>query len=162
MLDRELRRRPDWRKAYRLCLSAVPLLLAAMWWQLAQSAPIDIQDFTTWQICRQAGASLLTGVSSHLLVSTHVFLEMLHYGVWLVGIPLLTMGISGVRFKPIPAEHRSIRWKGAVFGAIALSAFAVLVLWAAFLTDYATTRYIYFIVAIAHVLAEVPLLVRAL
>jgi len=162
MLDRELQRKPDWRKAYRLCLAALPLLIAVMWCQLARSTPIDAQDFTTWQITNQAGAGLLTGISSHLLVSTHAFLEMLHYGVWLVGIPLLTMGISGGRFKPIPAARRSIRWQGAVTGALALSAFGVMILWAAFLTDYATTRDIYFLVAIAHVLAEIPFLLRAL
>ena len=41
-----------------------------------------------------------------------------------------------------------------------LSLFAVAVLWLGFSVDYATTRDIYFTVAIAHVLAEAPFLLR--
>ena len=36
----------------------------------------------------------------------------------------------------------------------------VVVLWACFLLDYGTTRYVYFVVALLHVLAEVPFLLR--
>ena len=41
-------------------------------------------------------------------------------------------------------------------------AFVVALLWLCFLADYATTRDIYFTVATAHVLAEVPFLLRTL
>jgi hypothetical protein len=36
------------------------------------------------------------------------------------------------------------------------------VLWVSFLADYTTTRNIYFTVALFHVLAEVPFLLRSL
>ncbi|MFN2414201.1 MAG: hypothetical protein ABR603_03565, partial [Pyrinomonadaceae bacterium] len=38
----------------------------------------------------------------------------------------------------------------------------VLLLWLCFLADYATTRDLYFTFAVAHVLAEVPFLMRTL
>ena len=40
--------------------------------------------------------------------------------------------------------------------------FVVVLLWFGFTTDYATTRDIYFTVAIAHVLAEAPFLLKML
>ncbi|MGH7227331.1 MAG: hypothetical protein ACRELF_29310 [Gemmataceae bacterium] len=39
---------------------------------------------------------------------------------------------------------------------------AMLVLWGCFLADYTTTRTIYFVVAMAHVYAEAPFLLRPL
>jgi len=41
-------------------------------------------------------------------------------------------------------------------------AVAMIVLWGAFLADYSTTRDIYFTVAMLHVLAEIPFLLRLL
>jgi hypothetical protein len=38
--------------------------------------------------------------------------------------------------------------------------FVVLVLWVCFGLDYGTTRHVYFTVALLHVLAEVPFLLR--
>ena len=47
--------------------------------------------------------------------------------------------------------------------AMLIVAFAMVVaLWLGFSTDYATTRDVYFTVAIAHVLAEAPFLLRML
>ena len=43
-----------------------------------------------------------------------------------------------------------------------LRVLSVVVLWAAFIVDYAVTRDIYFTLAIIHVLAEIPFLIRRL
>ena len=100
-LDREIGiRKPEWRATYRRCLALVPALVGMLWWQLADSPSLPGRDVLTEQITAHAGASLLSGVSSHLLVATHTFLEMLHYGVWLVAIPLLTLRIEVL-------EHRN-------------------------------------------------------
>ena len=113
-------------------------------------------------ITRHAGSDILQGVSSHLLVATHTFLEMLHYGVWVVVIPLI-----GLRSAPWQTRTRS-RWPGVPPPARGIATFlacglgVVLVLWLGFLADYPTTRSVYFTVALAHVLAEVPFLLRAL
>jgi hypothetical protein len=45
---------------------------------------------------------------------------------------------------------------------LAFGVFVVAILWFGFSLDYATTRDVYFTVAIAHVLAEAPFLLRTL
>jgi hypothetical protein len=160
-LDRELgRRRPQWRPAYRACLACLPIVLGILWWQLADSAPLAGQDMLTMRITRHAGADFLGGISSHLLVSTHTFLEMLHYGVWLVAMPLIAIRTAPWKFQSMPLVRRSPAWRGAIIAIIALGAVAVLALWACFLGNYAATRDVYFTLAIAHVLAEFPFLLR--
>ncbi|HYV36534.1 MAG TPA: hypothetical protein VE988_12555 [Gemmataceae bacterium] len=163
ILDRELRRsRPEWLKTYRCCLLMVPLLLGLLWWRLADAPSLPGIDAFTVRITRHAGADLLPGVSSHLLVATHTFLEMLHYSVWLVAIPLVTLGAAPWRIGTVPLARRSHKWGMAVAGVLAIGAAAVIVLWCGFLADYPVTRDIYFTVAMLHVLAEVPFLLRAM
>ena len=92
VLDRELKRsRPSWRGGYRLALLAVPCLLVLLIWSLASAPDLMGDDPITSRIARHAGSDLLAGVSSHMLVASHAFLEMLHYGVWLVAIPLASL-----------------------------------------------------------------------
>ena len=58
--------------------------------------------------------------------------------------------------------RRSAAWRWAIVGLLLLGAGVMLVLWAGFAADYGTTRQVYFTVALLHVLAEVPFLLRAL
>ena len=162
-LDRQLKRtRPQWRKTYHACLAALPVLLALMWSRLAAAPDLADADALAWRITQHAGAGLLAGVSSHLLVATHVFLETIHYGVWLVVIPLAGLRAGVFETSKIPlAAHRE-GWPRAVKAALAFGLVAVLALWLSFWADYATTRDIYFTLAVGHVLAEVPFLIRLL
>jgi hypothetical protein len=163
ILDRELgRRRQDWQRVYRCCLGLLPVLLGLLWWRLANAAPLPGDDGLTLRIARHAGAATLPGVSSHLLVATHTFLEMLHYGVWLLAIPLAGFGAAPWRVQPIALARRSLGWRRAVLTLLGLGGLLVLVLWGCFMVDYATTRDVYFTVAMLHVLAEVPFLLRVL
>ncbi len=163
ILDRELRRsRPEWRGAYHKCLACVPLLLGALWWHLADAPNLPGVDMLAWQITEHAGASILQDVSNHLLVATHTFLEMLHYSVWLVAIPLVGLQSTPWKLQTVPMARRSPAWRRLLLGMLAVGVLLVLVLWAGFLADYPTTRDVYFTVAILHVLAEVPFLLRAL
>lgn len=162
-LDRELaQHRPEWRRAYRACLAALPLLLGILWWQLYGAPSLSGNDLLTGQITRHAGAGILSGVSSHLLVSTHTFLEMLHYGVWLVAIPAIAVGVAPWKLTGVPLARKSAAWKGALAGVLVLGAMLTLVFWAGFLANYPATRDIYFTVAMLHVLAEAPFLLRLL
>ena len=89
-LDRHLARtRPEWLRAYRRSLLVLPLVLVGMCWQLSQTAPLPDSNGLFWRITQHSGAELLPQVSSHLLVSVHLFLEMLHYAVWIVALPLI-------------------------------------------------------------------------
>jgi len=163
LLDRELRRsRPQWRPTFHACLACLPLFLAVLWWRLASAPALPEQDELSQRITQHAGSAILEGVSSHLLVATHTFLEMLHYGVWIVAMPLI--GIKAVPWQlgTVPLARRSPAWKRGVGLFLAASLAVVLILWGCFLADYTTTRNVYFTVALAHVLAEVPFLLRAL
>ncbi|HYY93762.1 MAG TPA: hypothetical protein VE713_04540 [Pyrinomonadaceae bacterium] len=162
-LNRQLKRtRPRWRATYHLCLAALPVLLALMWTQLAHAPNVNDEGTLAWRITQHAGAGLLTGVSSRLLVSTHVFLETIHYGAWLVLIPLVGLGSKPWRVERIPLAAARDGWPRTVRAALIFSALVALALWVSFAADYATTRDLYFTFAMAHVLAEAPFLIRLL
>lgn len=177
VLDRELKRtRPQWRPAYHLVLALVPLILLVLWWQLAQSPNLE-GDALVERIAQHAGADIINGdsasltkgkhgvstnvVSTHLLVATHTFLEMLHYGVWVVVIPLVAY-----RARPwnlnVPLARRSPSWRQAISWTLGIGLVILVLLWGCFLANYPLTREIYFTVAMLHVLAEVPFLLRSL
>jgi hypothetical protein len=162
-LDRQLKRtRPQWRRGYHFCLMVLPLLLCVMWAGQAGAQSLPDDGALSWRITQHAGAGLLSNVPSRLLVSTHVFLETIHYGVWLVLIPLAGLGAKAWRAERMPLVARGGGLARYVKAALGLSVLAVLALWAGFAVDYATTRDVYFTFAIAHVLAEAPYLIRLL
>jgi hypothetical protein len=163
LLDRELgRSRPEWRRPFRLCLLCLPAFLGVLWWRLADAPPLDNSSVLNEEITRHAGADILQGISSHLLVATHTFLEMLHYGVWVVAMPLVGLKAAPWRLSTVPMARRSPVWRWGVAAFLMLGLVIVLALWGFFLADYPTTRTVYFTVALLHVLAEVPFLLRAL
>ena len=165
LLDRHLRRtRPAWSRAYRRCLCLLPLVLVAMIWQFSRTSPLADDNGLFWRITQHSGADVLPHVSSHMLVSVHLFLEMLHYGVWIVALPLIgslaTRRVWDVKAVPIARHPRGFP---RMVAGVLIAGFVVAgVLWFGFSIDYATTRDIYFTVAIAHVLAEAPFLLRML
>lgn len=160
-LDRHLRRtRPEWLQTYRRCLLLLPLLLAGLVWQLSRTTSLAEDNGLFWRITQHAGAELLPNVSSHLLVSTHLFLEMLHYAVWILALPLI--GASGAvwKVKAIPVAAHSRGFPKLIGAFMIFGLCVVAALWFGFSVDYSVTRDIYFTVAIAHVLAEAPFLLR--
>jgi hypothetical protein len=62
----------------------------------------------------------------------------------------------------VPMARRSALGRYAIIALLLIGLAVMLVLWAFFLANYSTTRYVYFTVALLHVLAEVPFLLRAL
>jgi hypothetical protein len=162
-LDRHLRRtRPEWLSAYRRCLALLPLLLVAICFALAGAPVLADDNGLAWRITQHSGAQIFPNVSSHLLVSLHVFLEMLHYGVWLFALPLIGASNRIYELKAIPLFRHPRGFPRLVLLLLILGLFMTVVLWVGFVVDYSVTRDIYFAVAIAHVLAEVPLLLRSL
>jgi hypothetical protein len=160
-LDRHLRRtKPEWLRTYRRCLLFLPVVIGGMLWQLSRTSSLADDNGLFWRITQHAGAQLLPGVSSHMLVSTHVFLEMLHYGVWLVALPVI--GASGAvwNLKTIPLARRRGGFPKLIALILIGALFVVGLLWLGFSANYTATRDIYFAVAMAHVLAEAPFLLR--
>jgi hypothetical protein len=164
-LDREIaRRRPAWQRAYRRCLLALPAALALLWWRLADAPPLAGSDLVSMMlattITQHAGSDVVTGVSSHALVSTHTFLEMIHYGVWIVAIPVVAMGAKPWDLADTPIARKSAAWKWGVAALGVIGLVIVVVLWGGFLVNYPLTRDLYFTIAIGHILAEVSFLLR--
>ncbi len=162
-LDRQIRRtRPEWLKAYHWCLASVPLFLVLLWFSLAGKPDLSQESNLFWRISQHAGSQIVPGISSHLLVATHVFLESIHYFVWILLIPLVDQKAIPWRLNTIPAFTNKAGFPRLVVLGILLSGVAVLGLWFGFAIDYTTTRDIYFALAISHVLAEFPFLIKML
>lgn len=166
VLDREiLKSRPEISSGYRLCLMVVPMLVGAIWWFGPQS--LDTQLFAIpveleRQIAQHSGASLLAFLKPGKLIATHAFLELLHYGVWIVAVPAVSGRLFRENFRGIPLMRRSENARRTIVVLLGVGAVIALVLWVGFAVDYSTTRDLYFTVATLHVLAEVPFLLRLL
>lgn len=153
-LDRQLKRtRPEWVATYRRCLLLLPVILGVMIWSLSQTAPLSDDNGLFWRITQHSGAQLLPQVSSHMLVSVHLFLEMLHYAVWIVALPLLSRKFWNVAKVKTGSPRTVLLGVGLV---------GVAILWVGFAADYSQMRDLYFTIAIAHVLAEAPFLLKTL
>ncbi len=147
--------RRDWRS-----LILLPLLIGGMLWQLSRTAALADDNGLFWRITQHAGADLLPNVSSHMLVSLHVFLEMLHYGVWIVALPLIGATGAAWKVRTIPLARRRGGFPRLIAAILIIGLFVVALLWFGFSVNYPAMRDIYFAVAIAHVLAEAPFLLR--
>lgn len=162
-LERQIKRtKPEWLGAYRYCLASIPIFVIVLWITLAGRPNLSEETNLFWRISQHAGSQILPGVSSHLLVATHVFLESIHYFVWILLIPLVDWRAVPWRLGELPLFAREGGFPKLVIGAIVLSLLLVVVLWTGFAIDYTRTRDIYFAFAMAHVLAEFPFLIKML
>jgi hypothetical protein len=141
-----VRSRPEWIPQFRVLALALPALaIFVITARAGQPAP-GIQQVS----------SFVPLANSTALVSLHAFLELLHYGAWVLLLPAIGLATKPWDIRTIPLVRR---WPRLVASALALGALTVLLLWILFLLDYQTTRGIYFSVAIVHVLVEVPFLI---
>lgn len=160
-LDREIgKSRPTWRPMFRLALAVVPASIVGLYLTLGNSTESPGLDPVSLGIASQAGADHVDVVSPRFLIASHAFLETLHYAAWVVLIPLLGLKSAPWVLSDIPAARRNRRWARGVAVFLLLGLCIVLTLWACFAVDYATTRTVYFTVAMLHVLAEIPFLLR--
>lgn len=162
-LERQIRRtKPEWLRAYHLCLASIPIFVGVLWLALAAQSNLPEETRLFWRIAQHAGSEILPGISNHLLVATHVFLETIHYFVWLLLIPLVDPRAVPWRLNDVPlfANSKGIPKLFIAFCVLAVA--VVFTLWFGFAVDYTTTRDIYFAFAIGHVLAEFPFLIKML
>jgi len=165
VLDREIsKRRPEWLSTYRSCLLLVPCGVAALWLigpsGALETGWFDISPAVADQISNHAGVNILTGFNPNRLIATHAFLELLHYGVWMLAVPTASGRVFSEGFKSIPLMRRSKRSRTLIGWMLIMSLIAVATLWFCFSANYSTTRDVYFMIATLHVLAEVPFLLR--
>ena len=162
-LERQIRRtRPEWLRAYHWCLASIPVFLVVIWATLSGKPDLSEESNLFWRITQHAGSQILPGISSHLLVAIHVFLESIHYFVWILLIPLVDRKAIPWRLNNIPVFAKRGGFPRLVVAIIILSVVVIVGLWFGFAVDYTTTRDVYFAFAIAHVLAEFPFLIKML
>ena len=162
-LERQIRRtRPEWLRAYHYCLLSIPIFLLVLWATLFDQPNLSEETNLFWRIGQHAGSEVLPFVSSHLLVATHVFLESIHYFVWLLIIPLVDKRAVPWRLKDVPLFSNANGIPRIFAGFMIVSTVIAFALVFGFAVDYTTTRDIYFAFAIGHVLAEFPFLVKML
>lgn len=162
-LERQIRRtKPEWLRAYHYCLASIPVFVLGLWLALSGRPNLLEETNLFWRINQHAGSQILPGISSHLLVATHVFLESIHYFVWILLIPLVDRRALPWRLSEIPLFSMKGGFPKLVAGALAVSLIIVAVLWTGFSIDYTATRDVYFAFAIAHVMAEFPFLIKML
>jgi len=162
-LERQIRRtKPEWLRAYRTGLLSIPFFVAGLYFAFADTPHLSNETNLFWRITQHAGSEILPGISSHFLVATHVFLETIHYSVWILLIPLVDKCAVPWKLKEIPLFSNKQGLPKLVFAGLVVSILLVFALWYGFSLDYEQTRDIYFAFAIAHVLTEFPFLVKML
>jgi hypothetical protein len=141
------RTRPEWLTGFRmLAVAIVPLAILIVGAQPASFAIRTVASF----------AQLSLPPS---LLALHAFLELLHYGAWVILLPLIGLASAPWDFSAIPLVRHRAGWPRLVKAVLLAGAAAVILLWFFFFLDYRTTREVYFTLAIVHVMAEVPFLV---
>jgi hypothetical protein len=141
--------RPEWLTQFRTLAAALPLLALFVISARGGQPSINAVQFS----------SFVPLANSPSLVALHAFLELLHYGAWVILLPAIGLATSPWDLRTIPLVCHRHGWPKTVMAVLAAGAAVVLLLWILFLLDFSTTRAIYFSVAIVHVLAEVPFLV---
>lgn len=162
-LERQIRRtKSEWLRAYHFCLASIPVFVAMLWLAFVGQPNLSEDTNLFWRITQHAGSQILPGISSHFLVATHVFLESIHYFVWILLIPLIDRRAIPWKLSEIPLFRSKNGFPKLVGLALMVGIGIVIALWAGFSFDYTTTRDVYFAFAIAHVLAEFPFLIKML
>ncbi len=162
-LERQIRRtKPEWLRAYHYALASIPIFVLTLWFMLSSRPNLSEETALFWRITQHAGSEILPGVSSHFLVATHVFLESIHYTVWILLIPLVDRRAIPWKLTEIPLFAKEGGYPTLVVTALLVSLGLVVAYWIGFSVDYGTTRDVYFAFAIAHVVAEFPFLIKML
>jgi hypothetical protein len=162
-LERQIRRtKRDWLKAYHFCLATIPFFVIGLWFAFADTPNLSNETALFARITQHAGSEILPNISSRFLVATHVFLETIHYAVWILLIPLVDSRAIPWRLKDIPLFSNKQGFPKIVLSGLAVGLLIVAVLSIGFTANYAVTRDIYFAFAMAHVLAEMPFLIKML
>jgi hypothetical protein len=162
-LERQIRRtKKHWLRAYHFCLASIPIFLCVLWLTLSSQPNLSEDTTLFWRITQHAGSEILPNVSSRFLVAAHVFLETIHYAVWILLIPLVDSRAVPWKLNEIPFFANKKGFPKLVLAAMAASVLLIFALWLGFSVNYETTRDVYFAFAMAHVLAEFPFLIKML
>lgn len=144
-----MKSRPHWRPQFRGMAFALPVLALCV---VSARAGQPLTSAVQFQ-------SFVPLATSPALVALHAFLEMLHYGAWVVLLPAIGLANAPWSLRSIPLVRHRLGWPRLATAALVAGGALVVLLWILFALDFQTTRSIYFSIAIVHVLAEVPAMV---
>lgn len=162
-LERQIRRtKREWLTAYRICLAVIPIFVIGLWFAFGRTRNLAEENYLFSVITNHAGSNILPSISSQFLVATHVFLETIHYSVWIILMPLIDKKAIPWRLSEIPLFANEKGFPKLVVTALLISFTLMIALWFGFSADYVVTRDVYFAFAIAHVMAEFPFLIKML
>jgi hypothetical protein len=142
-----VRTRPEWLPGFRfVAATIVPLaVMVAARVALGNESPVSM-TLSFSQIS-----------ATPTLLALHAFLELLHYGAWVILLPAIGLASAPWKLNGIPLVRHRQGWPKLVRWLMIGGAAAVVLLWICFALDYRTTRDIYFTIAVVHVMAEAPL-----
>lgn len=162
-LERQIRRsKKEWLLAYRICLATIPFFVIGLWFAFGRTSNLAEENYLFSVITNHAGSNILSSISSHFLVATHVFLETIHYSVWIILMPLVDKKAIPWKLSEIPLFANEKGFPKLVVTALLISFTLMIILWFGFSANYVLTRDVYFAFAIAHVMAEFPFLIKML
>lgn len=158
VLERELRRtRKSWVKSYHWCLLSIPIALTALICIMSQSSGDRPSDHLVGALNGNiVGSQLFPNASSSMLLAIFGFLQMVHYGVWVIAIPLANQSWKRWRIDRLPVLTSKPAFRPIVVAVCILGVLAILYFWCGYIVDYDHVNEIYITLATLHAVAEVP------
>jgi hypothetical protein len=156
IFERELRRtRKSWLNAYHRCLLAIPPCILFIIY-LLQGTTSDIVSTKFLSDNTSGGFSIFPDNLAPMFMALYGFMQMVHYGIWIVAMPIATSGWRRWRLDNIPvARNKPALMRTLAVAVPLLGVLAMPALWLGYKLDYTTTNEIYITVATLHVIAEI-------
>jgi hypothetical protein len=144
------RTRPQWLPGFRaVAIAVVPLSIVVL--LRASAADLAVAP---------SNLSFAPVPPAPALIALHAFLELLHYGAWVILLPAIGLNSAPWDFRRVPLARSNKGWRQSITAVFAAGAVVVLLLWVCLLIDFRKAYDAYFTLAIVHVMAEVPFLVK--
>src|SRR5260370_6174606 len=119
--------RPEWLPQFRILAMSLPIMaLFVVTARAGQPAPGAAQV-----------TSFVPLANSTALVALHAFLELLHYGAWVLLLPAIGLATRPWNIRTIPLVRR---WPKLVAAVLPMRAMNVLLVWVLFAVDFHTAR----------------------
>lgn len=159
IMEREIRRtRKSWLKPFHKCLLAVPLAVGLLYLTLQGVASDKIYSETLVKVSGNTAYHLLPEISPAVLLAGYAFLQMIHYGLWIFIMPLVTKSWRRWKTENLPIARDRKQLRPFINLALFVGVLAIVGFWTGFYFNRSTTMEIYVTISALHIVAELPLL----
>jgi hypothetical protein len=157
ILEREIRRtRKTWLNSYHWCLLSIPIAVLGLFLFLNGVPPDTANSQTLTRLSGNPGNMLFADASPAMMLSIYAFLQMVHYAIWVVAMPIVSQSWKRWRLDFMPALRNRAKLQAMVRIGFAMSGLAVICFWIGYKLDYTATLDFYVLLSTLHVLSEVP------